>query len=221
MQPGIEKITLRGLLPDVFADDADRCSVRSEIWLRDITFERGRFYLISAESGTGKSSLCSYIYGSRRDYRGVIEFDGKDIRSLGIDCLAALRQRSLSFLPQDLKLFPELTVMENLDIKNRLTRCSSNTEISSMLSRLGLEGYEHRKCGLMSIGQQQRVAIVRALCQPFDFLILDEPVSHLDERNNLEAARLIAETASRQGAAVIATSVGNNLMLDSVIRLEL
>lgn len=220
MQSRIEKITLSGVLPDVFADDPDRCR-QSDIWLRDITFERGRFYMISAESGTGKTSLCNFIYGSRRDYRGKIEFDGLDIRSISVNGMAALRRNSLSFLPQELMLFPELTVMENLDIKNRLTRYRSENEIRGMLSRLGLGGYEERKCGQMSIGQQQRVAIVRALCQPFDFLLLDEPVSHLDERNNIEAARLIAETAGSQGAAVIATSVGNNLMLDSVIGLEL
>ncbi len=66
----------------------------------------------------------------------------------------------------------------------------------------------------MSVGQQQRVAIIRALCQPFDFLLLDEPVSHLDSRNNSVVASLIEHEAKECGAGVIVTSVGNHLDLD-------
>ena len=73
----------------------------------------------------------------------------------------------------------------------------------------------------MSIGQQQRVGIIRALCQPFDFIMLDEPVSHLDEENNLKAARMIASEARRQHAGIITTSVGNPLLLDECINLKL
>ena len=71
------------------------------------------------------------------------------------------------------------------------------------------------------MGQQQRVGIIRALCQPFDFILLDEPVSHLDSRNNLIAARIIAEEADRQGAGIISTSVGNPLLLEDALTLKL
>ena len=84
-----------------------------------------------------------------------------------------------------------------------------------LLSRLGIEEKAHEKVSRLSIGQQQRVAIVRALCQPFDFLLLDEPVSHLDRQNNLSAATLIHEEATAQGAGVVSTSVGNPLLLDN------
>ena len=69
--------------------------------------------------------------------------------------------------------------------------------------------------GKLSIGQMQRVALVRAVCQPFDFIFLDEPVSHLDARNNKIVADIITEEADRQGAGIISTSVGNHLMLDN------
>ena len=65
----------------------------------------------------------------------------------------------------------------------------------------------------LSIGQQQRVAIIRTLCQPCDFILLDEPVSHLDDANNAIVARLVSEEAQRQGAGVISTSVGNNVKI--------
>ncbi|MDE6051222.1 MAG: ATP-binding cassette domain-containing protein, partial [Paramuribaculum sp.] len=85
--------------------------------------------------------------------------------------------------------------------------------ISSALERLEIGGKIDTPAGRMSVGQQQRVAIIRALCQPFDFLLIDEPVSHLDARNNAIVAQLIAEEASRYGATVIATSVGNKISI--------
>ena len=65
----------------------------------------------------------------------------------------------------------------------------------------------------MYIGQQQRVAIIRALCQPFDFILLDEPVSHLDNQNNRVISELVMSEALKQGAGIISTSVGNNLLI--------
>lgn len=65
----MDKIGLRQVLPDVFADNPP---VGSEIWRRDVTFDKGRVYLVEAASGSGKSSFCGYLYGYRRDYSGTI-----------------------------------------------------------------------------------------------------------------------------------------------------
>lgn len=218
----IQEITLRQTLPRVFEGMEHDSPVRdSHIWLQEVSFTRGGFYLIEAESGTGKSSLCSFIYGSRGDYRGTIEFDGTEIRNNSIDRWCELRTHSLAYLPQEMQLFPELTVEENIEIKNHLTRHRSPQWIRRTLERLEIGHKLRVPAALLSVGQQQRVAIVRALCQPFDFLLIDEPVSHLDARNNDMVASLIAEEAQAQGAAVIATSVGNkiNLAFQSVIKL--
>lgn len=210
----IETISLVGLLPKVFEGCEQEPPVcTSEVWLKDVELLRGRRYLISAESGTGKSSLCSFIYGNRTDYNGKIFFDGSDTRSLGIDERCDFRRRSLSLLPQEMRLFPELSVMENIRLKNDLTGFRSDREIFDLLDELEIAGKADSKAAFLSIGQQQRVAIVRALCQPFDFLILDEPVSHLDARNNAAAATMVQREADRQGAAIVATSVGNHLKL--------
>lgn len=210
-----EEISLRRVLPHVFRGSENETPVRdSQLWLREnMTFRRGTYYLIEAESGTGKSSLCSYIYGSRHDYEGKILFDGADARSFGIGRWCELRRRSLAYLPQEMGLFPELTVMENIEIKNRLTAHKSANEIVSLLERLEIGGKAGEPAGRLSVGQQQRVAIIRALCQPFDFLLIDEPVSHLDSRNNQAVAELIDEEARRLGAGIIATSVGNKIKL--------
>lgn len=212
----INSIHLQNALPAVFTGAEKEAPVSlSEVWLHDLTFRRGDCYLIEAESGTGKSSLCSFIYGNRNDYSGHIYFNDTDLRSLRITDWCDIRRRSLALLPQDMRLFPQLTALENVQIKNRLTGHLSDKEIAEMFERLEIPSKLHSPARLLSIGQQQRVAIIRALAQPFSFILLDEPVSHLDSRNNNTVAALILEHARRQGAGIITTSVGNPLLLDS------
>ena len=90
-----------------------------------------------------------------------------------------------------------------------------------MFYELGIGDKMNTEVGKMSFGQQQRVALIRALCQPFDFLFLDEPVSHLDEVNAKNMARILTEEAMRQGAGVIVTSIGKHLELDYTKKLML
>lgn len=209
----ISTIRLRGVLPEVFAGERRGGASSDEVWLGDVTFERGGLYLVEATSGAGKSSLCSFLYGSRGDYAGTIEFDGRDVRRLSIADWCRVRREDIALLPQEMRLFPELTAMENILVKNRLTGFKTGAEIRRMLDRLGILHKADALVGRMSIGQQQRVALVRTLCQPCSFMLLDEPVSHLDADNNAIAAALVAEEAARQGAAIIATSVGNRVSL--------
>ncbi|MBQ7689738.1 MAG: ATP-binding cassette domain-containing protein [Muribaculaceae bacterium] len=204
-------IELRDALPRVFAG---REPVPSQVWQCQLRLERGKHYLIVAESGTGKSSMCSYIYGYRRDYSGTITFDGADIGTLTVPQWCEVRRTGIAYLPQEMRLFGELTALENVQLKNRLTNHKSEEEILGLFARLGLADKVHTPAARLSIGQQQRVAIVRTLCQQADFFLLDEPVSHLDETNNAIVAQLFTAEADRQGAAIIVTSVGNHLLLD-------
>lgn len=187
--------------------------MQSEVWTRDLTFDKGKVYLIEAMSGTGKSTLCSYILGYRHDYSGTIHFDHTDIRTLQTRDWVALRQHSISHLFQELRLFPELTALENVAIKNDLTHFKSEAEIHSWFDRLGIADKENAKIGHMSFGQQQRVALIRALCQPFDFILADEPISHLDDTNSAIMGEVLMEEARRQEAGVILTSIGKNIHL--------
>lgn len=218
----IDKITLERCLPGVFAGSSHEPPVsNSQVWLREVTFSKPDYYLIEAESGTGKSSLCAYIYGTRTDYEGRILFDGTDISTFDIDRWCRLRREAIAYLPQEMMLFPELTVLENIAIKNNLTGYMTPSRIEEMLQAVDIASKRDVPARLLSVGQQQRVAIVRALCQPFDFLLVDEPVSHLDERNNAVVARLIDSEAAARGAAVIATSVGNKISLPRLNQLSL
>ena len=205
----MDKIELQNTLPCVF----EGREVQSDIWLQDVTFQKGETILVEASSGTGKSSLCSYIIGYRKDYLGKILFDDRDIRQYGVSDWTALRKHTLSLLFQELRLFPELTAMENIDIKNGLTNHKSRKEILAWFERLGIADKLDAKIGRMSFGQQQRVAMIRALVQPFDFLMVDEPISHLDDENSAIMAEIMMEEVQRQGAGVIVTSIGKHMDL--------
>ena len=216
----LNNISFHNVTPRVF----EGTELSSEIWQCEATFERGKTYLVEAESGKGKSTFCSYILGYRNDYSGKIHFDGEDIRRYSPNRWADIRQKSISHLFQELRLFPELTAMENILIKSQLTKDEktwSRKEITSWFERLGIPDKIDNKIGKMSFGQQQRVAMIRALVQPFDVLLVDEPISHLDDNNSQIMASIMMEEAHKQNACVIVTSIGKHMDLpyDRVYRL--
>jgi len=213
-------IRLENVLPEVFASGG-AAYTPGEVWERDVTFERPGHYLVVAASGTGKSSLCSYLYGNRSDYRGHIYFDGRDVRTFTLDDWCRLRRDTLALLPQEMRVFGELSAYDNVDIKNRLTGHFTRARILEMFELLGIADKADTPAARLSIGQQQRVAVIRTLCQPFSFLLLDEPVSHLDALNNDTVAGLVLAEAAAQDAAIIATSVGNHLNINYNTRLAL
>lgn len=206
----METIELINTLPVVFNG---RDQIDSDLWHREVSFCKGNYYLIEAASGTGKTSLCSYLYGYRDDYEGIIRFDDVNIRNFVPDKWVALRRQSLTMLFQELRLFPELTAKENVWVKNRLTGYKSRKEIKILFERLGIADKENTRINRLSFGQQQRVAFIRALCQPFDFILLDEPISHIDDTNAAVMSELLVEEVGHQGAGVIVTSIGKHLPL--------
>ncbi|MEG1564806.1 MAG: ATP-binding cassette domain-containing protein [Bacteroides sp.] len=214
----METIHLQQALPLVFAD---REATTSDVWYQDLTFKKGEFYLIEAASGTGKSSLCSYIYGYRNDYQGFIHFDESNICSLSVPEWVELRRYSLSILFQELRVFSELTTWENIQLKNQLTHFKREDEILDLLDLLGLSDKVGEKVGKLSLGQQQRVAFIRCLCQPYDFIFLDEPISHLDDANSRLMGKILTKEAARQEAGVIVTSIGKHIELEYTRVLQL
>ena len=170
--------------------------------------------MIEADSGKGKSTFCSYVIGYRNDYTGTICFDDTDIKTLKVADWVRIRQRHLSCLFQELRLFPELSAYENVEIKNKITGFKSQRQITEWFERLGIPDKLDAKVGFMSFGQQQRVAMIRALVQPFDFVLVDEPISHLDDTNSRIMGDILVEEAAYQGAGVIVTSIGKHMELE-------
>lgn len=207
----MEAIHFRSVLPMVFEHQT---GIESEIWNQDVTFEKGRLYLVEADSGKGKSTFCSYVVGFRRDYKGSVLFNERNVASFTKSDWVDMRLYHISHLFQELRLFPELTALENVQIKNNLTGFKSHEEIVDWFERVGIADKMDSKVGLMSFGQQQRVAMIRALVQPFDFILVDEPISHLDDTNSAMMADIMMEEVKRQGAGVVVTSIGKHMDLE-------
>ena len=110
-------------------------------------------------------------------------------------------------------MFPELTAWENVELKNKLTGHQTKEQILEWFEMLGVSDKLNAKMGRMSFGQQQRVALIRALCQPFDFLFVDEPISHLDDTNASIMGQIMTAEAKKQGAGIITTSIGKHIEL--------
>jgi len=201
----LDLIHINNVLPSFFS--ASEVS-GSEIWGRDVCFRKGEYHLVSAVSGAGKSSLLSYIFGEREDYTGNIIFDDIPLNSMKSADFSKLRQHKIGFVFQGLRLFSELTAFENIAIKNRLTDYKTNDEILSMLECAGLSEKHNEKAARLSFGQQQRVAIIRALCQPFDFLLMDEPFSHLDDDNIKTMANMVSHELKSRQAGLVLCSLG-------------
>ncbi len=214
----MQQITLHQVMPQVFALRQD---LVSDVWNSDVRFAKGNTYLIEADSGMGKSTFCSYLLGYRHDYSGTIRFDDDDIRQYQVVKWVDIRQRHISMLFQEMRLFPELTAWENVMIKNQLTHHITDIDIEKCFSVLGIADKKNTKAGLLSQGQQQRVAFIRTLVQPFDFLVIDEPISHLDDRNALLMANMIQQVKHQTECGIIATSIGKQLPLEYDITLKL
>jgi ABC-type lipoprotein export system ATPase subunit len=202
----VQTITIHDLVPEPIADIASRSS---EIWFGDYSFTRGSHYLISAESGTGKSSFFDFLYGRRKDFFGAISYDGTSVGTFNTKKWNEIRQRHISLVFQGFRLFPELTVWENLQLKNQLTGYLDSGRMMQMLETLGIADKRDIPLRFLSYGQQQRVAIIRSLCQPFDFLLLDEPFSHLDETNQQIICRLINDELKQREAGFMLCSLGD------------
>lgn len=174
----------------------------SDIYLqKEVVFEKGKKYLIKANSGHGKSSVLNFIYGSSHNYTGEVVYSKKE------DSVFSLRQTEISYVFQDFKLFPSLTLFENIQLKNKLTHHKSTEQIDALINKMQLT---HRRDSLvetLSLGQRQRVAIIRALCQPFNFLLLDEPFSHLDSSNIKIIVDVLNKELEERQASVIITAL--------------
>jgi putative ABC transport system ATP-binding protein len=196
----MNSLHLHDLLPEYFPLSRKQ---DSEIWGKEIRWDRGELIKIVAPSGSGKTSLMHFLYGLRHEYSGKITFDTRITRSLTAEEIAHYRKDQISIVFQDLRLFPSQTVSENLEIKRQLHPYHPPQMIKEMAERLGIAGKLNSRCNTCSYGEQQRVAIIRSLMQPFDFLLLDEPFSHLDNNNSQLAMELILEEARKREASII------------------
>jgi putative ABC transport system ATP-binding protein len=180
----------------------------ADIWEKHVQFNPAEKIKITAPSGTGKTTLIHQLYGLRKDYDGSILYQGIDIKKLTHDQIANQRQNSVSIIFQDLRLFNQLTARENIELKRVLQKpFYESKKIDEMAELLGIDRILDQATATCCYGEQQRICIIRALMQPFEWLLMDEPFSHLDNNNKQLAIQLIASECNKRNAGFILTDL--------------
>ena len=188
------------------------------VWNTELRLNKGEHYLVHADSGKGKSTMLNIIYGTRKDYDGKVLYEENTLPKQDT-ALSEWRKNHIAYLFQDLRLFGNLTALENIMLKPGCT--FTQAEITAHAQVLGVEHLLNRPCGKLSFGQQQRIAIIRTVSQHFEWLLLDEPFSHLDAGNAAKALDLMHQRAQLFNAGILATSLGDNSHFTGYTHLQL
>jgi putative ABC transport system ATP-binding protein len=182
----------------------------------DLRFAAGRLTVVHGRSGSGKTTLLNLLGGLDRPTSGRVWVDGAEISSLGENDLVGLRREKIGFVFQSFGLVPILSAAENVEVPLRLhnTEPGERTErVAELLNLVGLAGRAKHRPYELSGGEQQRVAIVRALANRPRLLIADEPTGQLDSANARTIMEVIRSLVRTEGvSAIVATH--DPLLLD-------
>jgi cell division transport system ATP-binding protein len=177
--------------------------------VRDLTLEvaKAELVFLTGASGAGKTTLLRMLFAGERPSEGTVRVLGHDISRLSRRQIPALRRR-VGVVFQDFKLLPRLSVEENvqiaLDVQGVPAR-EARARVFSVLKQVGLQQRRHQDPRSLSGGEQQRVAVARALVNEPALLLADEPTGNLDPQLTLEIMDLIASVASRGTTVIVAT----------------
>ncbi len=171
----------------------------------DLTVEPGESVAIVGDSGVGKSTLLHLLGGLDRPDSGVVRFRGREIHRDGPAQLARFRNRQVGFVFQFHHLLPEFTALENVEMPFRIGRVAGawDVEARRLLEQLGLEQRLHHTPGMLSGGEQQRVAVARALATRPALMLADEPTGNLDPSTGREVFGLIRSLQRERGFALL------------------
>ena len=172
----------------------------------DLTIEKGEVISIVGSSGAGKTTLLQLIGTLDKPTSGTIRFNGEDLGRLSSKRLAAFRNKHIGFVFQFHQLLPEFTALENIIIPALIAgrkRSEAETEAMQLLQVMGLEERAHHKPAEMSGGENQRVAVARALMNHPDVVLADEPSGSLDSKNKEELHKLFFDLRDRYGQTFV------------------
>lgn len=166
----------------------------------NLTVNPSEFLVVMGPSGCGKTTLLLTILGVLKANKGHVYINDRDIDELPIS------ERNIGYAPQDFGLFPHLSSYDNVAFGLRvrgLGRCAIDAKVRATLSLVGLEGLEQRKPSELSGGQRQRVAVARALAVDPYLLLLDEPLSNVDEATKDEVKANMKATIKKAGVTTV------------------
>ena len=168
------------------------------------TFSAGKLYAVIGPSGSGKSTLLSLMAGLDRPTEGSLQLNGSDYRSLNLD---RCRRQEIAMIFQAFQLFPLLTVLENVCFPmeaNGVKQKEAKAKAKELLTSVGIseEQYQRYPANL-SGGEQQRVAMARALSSGAGIILADEPTGNLDTANGNQVMEILLRLAHEEGRCVI------------------
>jgi lipoprotein-releasing system ATP-binding protein len=195
--------------------------------LKGITVEisRGDLIAVVGASGAGKSTFLHILGTLERPTSGTVLFDGQDLFKLSEEAQAEFRNKRIGFVFQFHHLLPEFTALENTFlpalIQNRPPAEAQN-EASQLLTEVGLGERLHHKPGELSGGEQQRVAVARALMQRPDLVLADEPTGNLDTHTGEELFSLLRKLNKTRGTTFVIVTHNDRLSAQAgrIIRME-
>lgn len=190
-------ISLHNLVPGYLPDDVIEAS---GVWNQEHELKRGERIGVCGPSGRGKSTLMKILCGLQRDYAGTLFYGGEAMDQQGIGTWPGLRKGHISTVLQDFFLFEDANGYVNLDLLPVLAPDVTRDRVEDWVQRLGLIDLMKREVATWSQGQKQRLALLRALAAPSDWLLLDEPFSHLDSGTQQVTAALISEVCDERGS---------------------
>jgi putative ABC transport system ATP-binding protein len=179
----------------------------------DLSIRQGAFISIMGESGSGKSTLLSMLGGLLSPTEGFIKIEDIDIYSLKRNKLADFRREFMGFIFQSFQLVPYLNVLENVQLPLAVTHHTEKEKKQlalSALERIGLKDKALRLPNQISGGEQERVAIARAVVNEPPILFADEPTGNLDSRNSQEVMKLLMKLNSEGQTIVMVTHSRTN-----------
>ena len=212
-------LELQGLRKSYFDGSGDHHILKGA----DLNVEKGETVAILGSSGSGKSTLLNLIAGIDLPDQGEVRIDGKSLGQMSEKNRTLLRRRTMGFVFQSFNLIPTLNVYENLMLPLELNQISKNSGIiKQMLEALGLEGREKSYPDRLSGGEQQRIAIARALMHQPSLLLADEPTGNLDAETSQETLKLINHLVHRSRTTMIMATHSQEVIewVDRVLGIE-
>jgi lipoprotein-releasing system ATP-binding protein len=195
--------------------------------LRDLELDaaRGEMVAVMGASGVGKSTLLHLLGGLDRAGSGTIGVAGQTLSEMSDDALVEFRNRHVGFVFQFHHLLPEFDALENVEMPLRIggvARADARRRASALLSRVGLSERLSHRPGMLSGGEQQRVAVARALVMEPALLLADEPTGDLDENTAESLHGLLREMHAEHGLTSIIATHNPRLAAacDRVMRME-
>lgn len=189
----------------------------------DLEVQKGDFVAIVGKSGSGKSTLLNLIGSLDRPDSGQVIIDGKNVFRMKDEQLAVFRRQKIGFIFQNYNLIPSLNVWENVVLPIGLDNRRVNTAfVEDLLKTIGLSDRKKALPSMLSGGQQQLVAIARAIAAEPAIILADEPTGNLDTKTELEVMSLLKKSVEKFGQTLIMITHDEGIAqtADHIVHLE-